>query len=94
MNDALSPPTDPVERVIFEALSDAGEDFVFGRDGGINGPTKGLDFYLPSKDLYIEVKRYHALRVVSQMARVENVIVCQGLPAAEYLAGLIRSAPA
>ncbi len=72
--------TDPVEKMVAEVLSVAGIEFIHG-SGGSEG-TKGLDFYLPDFDIYIECKRMHTPRTCEQMSRVDNVIVIQGMKAA------------
>lgn len=79
---------DPMERLIEEALLDAGVPFT--REGQ-PGHQHALDFYLPDADVFIEVKRFHSDRIAAQMARVPNVIVAQGKPAVEALAAMIRA---
>lgn len=80
------PSNDPMERIVEEALTDAGIDFVTERDGD----THNLDFYLPQLDLFIEVKRMHSPRIAQQTARVDNVIVAQGEKAVRALATALR----
>lgn len=77
---------DPMERIIAEALVEAGIAF----ETEATGDTHRLDFYLPQLDLFIEVKRMHSPRIAEQTARVENVIVAQGLQAVQALAAAIR----
>lgn len=72
--------TDPVERVIAEALLDEGIDFIHDSQGG----TNSLDFFLPNHGVYIECKRFHSPRIDEQMSRVENIIAIQGMAAAEF----------
>jgi transcriptional regulator with XRE-family HTH domain len=79
---------DPMERLIEDALLDAGVSFT--REGQ-PGHQHALDFYLPDSDVFIEVKRFHSDRIAAQTARVPNVIVAQGKPAVEALAALIRA---
>ncbi len=79
---------DPMERLVEEALVDAGIRFATDQGGGTE--TR-LDFYLPDHDVYIEVKRFHSTRISEQMARAPNVIVAQGEAAVRFLAGVIRS---
>lgn len=67
--------TDPLERMVAEALTKAGIRFITDY-GGAN--PSGLDFRLPDLDLEIEVKRFHSDRIAGQMARADNVIVLQG----------------
>ena len=80
--------TDPMERLIEAALLDAEIEFIPGR-GGMT--ENGLDFYLPRRDLYIEVKRFHSDRIAQQMSRADNIIVAQGERAVRQLAAMIRS---
>lgn len=80
---------DPVEKVIADALDAVGIAHI--REVAPNGPNgRSLDFYVPSWGIYIECKRYHAGRVVHQMASVPDILVAQGMPAAIVLANLIR----
>ena len=70
---------DPMERCVEKALVKAGINFV-----GENDPrANNLDFYLPDFDLHIEVKQFHSPRISGQMAKVPNILVLQGLGAAE-----------
>lgn len=82
----MTRPSDPMEALIFDALTDAGERFV--HEGG---EARGLDFYLPDRDVYIEVKRMHSPRISEQMARAANVIAAQGPAAVQMLATAIRA---
>ena len=79
--------TDPMERLIADALDAAGIAYESG-DGG--GNSSGLDFRLEN-GVEIEVKRFHSPRIAEQMSRAENVIAVQGEAAVRYLAELIRS---
>lgn len=67
---------DPVEQLIADALTDQKVRFDHDND-------QHLDFYLIDYDVYIEVKQYHSARITKQMARVDNVIVIQGMKAAK-----------
>lgn len=67
---------DPVEKVIAQALADAGIKFI------TPDSETGLDFRLIDADILIEVKRFHSNRIAEQMSRAENVIAIQGLKAA------------
>ena len=80
--------TDPMEQHIEFALREIYEPFETDIGGGNEA---GLDFYLPSKGVHIEVKRFHSPRIAEQMSRADNVIVAQGEEAVRYLAYLIRS---
>jgi len=79
--------SDPVESVIQDALDAAG--IAYTRD--TDARACGLDFYLPALDTHIECKRLHAPRIIEQMSRVENIIVIQGMGAAEAFAEMLRS---
>lgn len=80
--------TDPMERLIADALVFAGVRFVTDEGGG--NPA-GLDFYLPDSDVHIEVKRLHSPRIAEQMSRAPNVIAAQGEVAVRWIADLIRA---
>jgi hypothetical protein len=79
---------DPMEKLIADALNDAGISYVTG-EGGHN--PSGLDFKL-SNGIEIEVKRMHSDRIAEQMSRAENVIAVQGKEAVEFFAKLLRDA--
>lgn len=79
--------TDPMERLIADALDDAGIGYETGLGGG--NPSC-LDFRLEN-GVEIEVKRFHSPRVGEQMARADNVIVAQGKEAVEFFALLISA---
>lgn len=80
--------TDPMERLIADALNARG--FKYVTDFGGQNPTN-LDFYLPAHDVHIEVKRFHSDRVAEQMRRAPNVIVAQGEAAVSFLARAIAA---
>lgn len=79
---------DPMERLIEQALIDAGIRYETDQGGGT---AHRLDFDLPDYDVAIEVKRMHTPRVAEQMARAPNVIVAQGEGAVRFLAAAIRA---
>lgn len=79
--------TDPVERVIQDFLE--AHDIEYVMDGEKDPRCDRIDFYIPHLDTYIEVKQFHAARVVNQMALVKNIIVIQGLPAAHAFVSLL-----
>lgn len=58
---------------------------------GTRGGERPLDFYVPSLDLYIEVKQFSSDRTARQIAGLTNVILIQGIPAAMAFAALIRA---
>lgn len=72
---------DPMEAMIAYALDAA--KIPYTRE------MNGLDFYLPTFDVYIEVKQFHSTRIADQMGRVDNVIAAQGRGAVSLLCGLI-----
>lgn len=78
-NRPVRAPTDPLEQEIAVALDAAGVEYI--HESTDNQITQGLDFYLPDYDTFIEVKRFHAPRISNQMARVDSVIVLQGIEA-------------
>ncbi len=79
--------SDPMERLIEEALIGAG--ICFETDTG-GGTDHRLDFHLPDFNLAIEVKRFHTPRVVEQLARAPDVILAQGEGAVRALTQMIR----
>lgn len=78
--------SDPMERIIEQALNEAGipyfEDVPVG--------ARALDFYLPDYAVYIEVKQFHSDRIASQMGQCNNIIAVQGRVAVELFAQLLR----
>lgn len=80
--------TDPMERIVEQALVDAGIRYVTDLGGG--NPAN-LDFYLPDHDVHIEVKQAHSDRIAAQMARADHVIAAQGVKAVQLLAMAIRN---
>lgn len=76
--------SDPLERTVAAALDTAKISY--------RHSTDGLDFYLPERDLYIEVKRMHSKRIAAQMAQADNVIAVQGVGSVTFMADLIRRA--
>lgn len=73
--------TDPIEKIVEEALNQA--DIRHLQD-------RMTDFYLPELGIYVECKQFFAPRIAEQMARVENVIVIQGRKAATAFAAMLR----
>jgi hypothetical protein len=72
--------TDPVEKIIADALDEAGIAYMRGR------ATGELDFYLVASGVWIECKRAHSPRIADQMARYPHVIAVQSIEAAQLLA--------
>jgi hypothetical protein len=79
--------TDPIERIIADALDSVG--IVYSHESDRPGSIP-LDFYLPAYDLWIECKAYHAERIAGQMAKARDVIAIQGIGAARAFAAMIR----
>lgn len=75
---------DPMEVMIERGLERAGINY----RRTDNGP-RALDFYLIDLDIYIEVKRFHTIRIVNQMSRVPDIIVIQGMKAASQFVKMI-----
>lgn len=75
--------SDPMERLIADALDSIGEPYQTN--------ILALDFYLPNRDVFIEVKRMHSDRIAEQMSRADNVIAAQGVAAVSLLADMLRS---
>jgi hypothetical protein len=80
-------PDDPVERVVFDALTKAGLPFTMGDQN-----AHRLDFHLTALDVAIEVKQFHTERIAEQMSRHPNVIAIQGIEAARAFAEMIKEA--
>lgn len=72
--------TDPVEKIIADALDAAGLEYQHDCP---------LDFLIPELGVYIECKRFVTDRLVRQIGLRENVIVVIGLDGARALAKLI-----
>lgn len=81
--------TDPMERMVEDALLEAGVAFEPNRDGG---GRYNLDFYLPEYEVAIEVKRFHSDRIAEQMSRAPNVIALQGEEAIQLFCKLLAGA--
>lgn len=70
------------EQIIEDALTRAGIEFQ-------RHNAKELDFFLPTLDIYIEVKDMHSPRIAAQMERAKNVIAIQGIAAAVWFANIM-----
>ena len=81
---------DPMEKIVRDAL--AWSPLIFVEEP--HPDAKGLDFYLPTLDIHIEVKQFHTDRIAEQMSRAPNVIAIQGLPAAKFFAQMLTPTPA
>ncbi len=78
---------DPVEVHVADTLTQA--DLAYDKDARICGDGRHLDFYLPALGLYIEVTRFHTRRKIKQLRDMENVILIQGMDAAEAFRKLL-----
>lgn len=78
---------DPMEQMIEDALLWVGEPYEHEVPVG----NRRVDFYLPRKGLYIEVKQFHTNRISDQMVRCDNIIVAQGRQAVQTLASMIMT---
>lgn len=72
--------SDPMERMIRHALLHAEEPF---------HDDQRLDFWLPNRGVYIEVKQFHSPRIADQMASQPEVIAVQGRKAVAFMAHLL-----
>jgi hypothetical protein len=79
--------TDPIERIVEQALLDAGVSYVVESD---HAAPHGLDFHLPDYGVAIEVKQMHSDRIARQMATHRDVIAIQGRGAALLFATMMR----
>ncbi|MCJ8334590.1 MAG: hypothetical protein MJH10_10155 [Epibacterium sp.] len=79
-------PSDPMERLLFDALTHA--EIPFTMDP--HPDNLGLDFYLPQEEVYVEVKQFHSDRIANQMARAPNVIALQGRGAVLMFCSLVQ----
>lgn len=80
--------TDPMEKIIAEALDRANIRYTTGYGGG---NAVGLDFHLLDSDVHVEVKQFHTPRIAEQMSRAPNVIALQGEVAVRLFASLISA---
>src|SRR3546814_11907061 len=83
--------SDPVEEIIASALTQARIRFV--HESEAKGECRGLDFYLPDHDLFIEVTAYYTPRKIEQLSRAPNVILIQGRGAAHSFAAMLDHMP-
>lgn len=77
--------SDWLEKEVAELLTKRGIDFI--HESQNNGSN--LDFYLPSYDVYIEVKQYHTDRVINQLSKKDNVILIQGKKSISFLKAIL-----
>lgn len=76
---------DDLERTIGEKLTDLNVEFVHESEN----KNQQLDFYLPTFDIYIEVKQFYSNRVTAQLYAQQNVILIQGRKSMDALMKLI-----
>jgi hypothetical protein len=86
----MSRVTDPLERQVATSLDIAGIAYIHESDSKGTDRTRGLDFYVPSINVYIEIKQFHSPRIEQQMSRVENIIVLQGAGAVRAFIHLLH----
>lgn len=72
---------DHLEKEVASILDQKGIHYIHESEG--NGST--IDFYLPGYDVFIEVKQFHAERVLKQLSSKDNVILIQGKKSLSFL---------
>lgn len=72
---------DELKQMVGETLLELNVSFLHESE---STKTRGLDFYLPSLDIYIEVKKFHTERIVNQTVRADDIIVLQGRKSVEF----------
>lgn len=77
---------DPIERIVADALRAAGIEFT--------APFDGPDFQLTGIGVAIECKQFFTMRIVKQMQASPDIIVIQGVKAAETFAAILEKAGA
>lgn len=82
--------TDPVERLIGDALTAAGFEWKHECHPSRNRDPVRLDFAVEGGP-YIEVKRFHAERCGKQLAQAPEVILIQGMAAARWFANALAA---
>src|SRR3546814_18281009 len=83
--------SDPVEEIIASALTQARVRFVLESEA--KGECRGLDFYLPDHDLFIEVTAYSTHRKIEHLSRAPTVILIQGRGAPHHFAARLDALP-
>ena len=78
---------DHLEKALAQAFDDAGIEYIHESEN----KEQGLDFYLPSFDVYLEVKQYHADRIARQMQSQKNVIAVQGIDSVKLIIAMIMN---
>lgn len=77
--------TDPVELEVAKGLDARGVPFTHESET----KDQGADFYLPLHKIHIECKQFATPRTGDQIAKLKNVIVIQGMGAAEFFRGVL-----
>lgn len=77
---------DLVEKPIAQMLERLGIEYEHD-----NIKSSGLDFYLPSYDIYIECKQFFSERIYRQTRDKRNVIVVQGQDSATFLEQILAN---
>lgn len=85
-------PSDPVERIVFDALTSLDVPFTMGGEPG--HPDHNLDFNLTGSDIAIECKWDYTPRCSEQLSRQRDIILIQGVRSAEFFAYDILKAKA
>lgn len=83
--------SDPLERQVETALRHKKLQYV--HESQSKEATQGLDFYLPTLGVHIEVKQFHTDRIARQMQQARDVVVLQGQQAVDFFCSLMAVAP-
>ena len=84
--------TDPLEKAMAALLDEAGIPYV--RPEIVRSDPTTLDFYLPTIDLYVELKQWHSPRLADQIAKVpvaSDVMILIGRNSVDRLKKLIAA---
>ncbi len=79
--------SDPIERIVANALTEAGIKFTHESENSIQRP----DFILEISKVAIECKQFPTDRTEVQLMHSENIILIQGRIAAIAFANMIRN---
>ena len=77
--------SDHLEKKVAEALEEVGIEFIHESES----KEQALDFYLPSFDVFIEIKQFHADRISRQMLSKDDVIAVQGMKSVNLLVEML-----
>lgn len=81
--------SDPIEKIVADALVSNGEDFFYEKELTANEGEALLDFYLPKRRAWIECKQFYTDRSDRQLSSHTDVILIQGRAAANAFADMI-----